>query len=220
MLTGSNARDTPETETPAESMELSDFLPHFALALIGGLATSVGLGQLGRTKRGRAILGRIKGPVLGVVSVVFLAVSGGGLYWMIQRLLENPEQATDLLTPGVMLAFGLLVGLPFCLPTVITTWMDSRPGKKKGARTAPATRDDRRAFAKRLEDQIREVGEKDQVVNASVGGDGDRVLMLEGSLRSDQGERLVAALRNEMKDLGFKRVEGTGPGGKSWWAKV
>ena len=56
-------------------------------------------------------------------------------------------------------------------------------------------------------------------VTASVGGDGDRMLIFEGDLRSDQGEKLVAALRHEMKDLGFKRVEGKGPSG-TWWTKV
>ena len=45
------------------------------------------------------------------------------------------------------------------------------------------------------------------------------VLYFEGDLASDQGEKLVAALRSEMKELGFKRVEGKGPRG-DWWTNV
>jgi hypothetical protein len=51
-----------------------------------------------------------------------------------------------------------------------------------------------------------------------VGGDGGRVLVLEGDLDAAEGERLTAALRAELEGLGFRRVEGAG--GKGWWTRV
>jgi hypothetical protein len=136
----------------------------------------------------------------------------------VRVILRQAEQQSLLTTPGGMLLFGLLVGLPFSLPTLIAVWSDET-GLKKKPRAAPATKDDRRAFAEKLAKQIVEVSERGTEVTATVGGDGGRVLFFDGDLAADQGEKLVAALRSEMKELGFKRVEGKGPKG-AWWTTV
>jgi hypothetical protein len=56
-------------------------------------------------------------------------------------------------------------------------------------------------------------------VKASLTGDKGKVLMITGDLQRAEGDKLVAALRGELKGLGFQRVEGEGPKGK-WWSPV
>lgn len=51
-------------------------------------------------------------------------------------------------------------------------------------------------------------------MKVSIAGDGGTVLKLEGKINAKEAERLTA----DMKDVGFKRVEGGGS--KSWWVRV
>ena len=51
-------------------------------------------------------------------------------------------------------------------------------------------------------------------MKVSIAGDGGTVLKLEGKINAKEAERLTA----DMKDVGFKRVEGEGS--KSWWVRV
>lgn len=52
----------------------------------------------------------------------------------------------------------------------------------------------------------------------AIGGAGGTVLKFEGDLSAEEGERLTVALRADLKEVGFKRVEGGGA--KSWWVRV
>jgi hypothetical protein len=74
-------------------------------------------------------------------------------------------------------------------------------------------------FAKDLVRQIEEFADTPRGVKASLTGDKGRVLMIAGDLQRAEGDKLVAALRGELKELGFQRVEGEGPKGK-WWSPV
>jgi hypothetical protein len=56
-------------------------------------------------------------------------------------------------------------------------------------------------------------------VSASIGGEGGRVLVLSGDIGADEAERLTTALRADLVELGFKRIEG-GKGSKQWWTRV
>lgn len=197
---------------------MGDFVWRLVLMTIGALVTSVGLGQLARSRRGRAVLAPMKGWAVTGIALLFLAVSGGGLFWFVRRILGSENPRGFVPSAAAFLVLGLLVGLAFSLPGVFMGWSEARGGGKK-KRTGPATRDDRRAFADQLAGQIREASDRNTEIVVRTGGDGERLLLIEGDLDSTQGNRLVTALRAEMKDLGFKRVEGTGPAG-DWWAPV
>ena len=56
-------------------------------------------------------------------------------------------------------------------------------------------------------------------MHTSIGGNGGTILKLEGDFSAKEGERLTDALREDLKSLGFKRVEGKGAGG-DWWSRV
>ena len=119
-----------------------------------------------------------------------------------------------------MLLFGLAIGLPMSLPGVMLAWTDARAGeeKERKRKNRVVTKDDRRAFAEDLARQLKELGDPDRDVKVSIAGDGGTVLKLEGKINAKEAERLTAALRADMKDVGFKRVEGGGA--KSWWVRV
>ena len=100
-------------------------------------------------------------------------------------------------------------------------WQDARreAEKRSKRKDAVATKDDRRAFAEDLLRQMHDVSPRPRELQVSVGGDGGRVLTLEGDIEPEEVERLTAALRQDLKDLGFKRVEGAN-GSKRRWTKV
>ena len=116
--------------------------------------------------------------------------------------------------------FGLAIGLPMSLPGLVLAWTDARAeeGKNTKRKNRVATKDDRRDFAENLGRQVRELSDPARDVRGSIGGDGGTVLKLEGDLAWKEGERLTAALRGDLKDVGFKRVEGGSA--KSWWVRV
>ena len=78
--------------------------------------------------------------------------------------------------------------------------------------------DARDFFAENLGRQVREFSDPGREVKVTIGGDGGTVLKLEGDMSAKQAERLTAALRADLKEAGFKRVEVGKP--KSWWVRV
>ena len=74
------------------------------------------------------------------------------------------------------------------------------------------------AFAENLARQVREFSDPGREVKVTIGGDGGRVLKFEGDLSAEQAERLTAALRADLKEVGFKRVEVDAP--EKWWVRV
>jgi len=200
---------------------MSDYIPHLVFMLVGGLASSVGLGQVARSSKGQAVLGAAKGWSVGLFTAVSLAGMGGAGWSMVQRVLNAADGAAPFGSPIALLAFGLAIGLPMSLPQVISTWSQLRPEKiaAREEKAASATREDREGYARQLVEQIRDASAAPRQIEAFTRGEDGRVLWLEGELARDEGERLVAALRRELTEVGFTRVEARG-GKENWWTKV
>lgn len=202
---------------------LGDFVPHMVMLLVGGTSTSLGLAWLARRPAGRARLGRTRPWGMALGGLASVAVGGVSLLWMVRRVLDAGGPDVSLPSPWQLLLFGAGLGLPLALPGLLLVWSEERPEKvaERNRRIASATKDDRRAFAERLADQIRDASNRPRELTVQVGGEGGRVLEFRGDLARKEGERLVAALRSEMRDLGFKRAEGGKEGGgPGWWTRV
>ncbi len=158
-----------------------------------------------------------KGPAgIALYAVVSLILGGGAVYWIVTSMLDSIGGPPELASAGVMLLFGLAIGLPMSLPGVMLAWTDARAGeeKKRKRKDRVVTKDDRRAFADDLARQLKDLGDPNQDVKVSITGDGGTVLKLEGKINAKEAERLTA----DMKDVGFKRVEGGGS--QRWWVRV
>ncbi len=202
---------------------LRDYVPHMVMLLLGGLGTSLGLAWLGRRPRGRAGLRRTRTWGIALIGVIAIAVGAAALMWMVRRMLEAGGPDVSLPSPWELFLLGAGLGLPLALPGLLLVWSEERPEKvaERNRRIASATKDDRRAFAERLAGQILEASDRPRELTVEAGGDGGRVLEFHGDLAREEGDRLVAALRGEMRELGFKRAEGGGRGGgPRWWTRV
>ena len=230
---GRPARERAARYLPAMGTTLGGYVPQVLALLFGGLLASLGATWAARTPRARAALARTGATTAGLVALVVLAIGAAGAWLMIRSLLAEvggaltPEAgpsggAAGAVGPAIGVAqaflFGMLVGLPLSLPGVFIVWSDARSEERARSRRRHGvpTRDDRRAYANDLARQIREVSPQPREVRASIGGDGGKVLVLSGDINAEEGERLTAALRRDLADLGFKRVEGDG----DWWARV
>ena len=189
--------------------------------LIGGLVTSVAPMFFTRTKRGRALLLRTRAVGLALFALAALAAGGGAGYWMVRAFLDTTGGTPPLPSPLPLLGVGLCVGLALSLPSVVMSWMETRATEKvdRQRRERVATKDDRRSFVEDLARQIREVSHPPREVQTSIAGNGGTILELEGDFSAKEGDRLTDALREDLKSLGFKRVEGKSPSG-DWWSRV
>ena len=199
---------------------LGQYAPQIIAMLLGGLSTSLGTTWALRRGRGHETLLKATGAGIALYALVTLGLGGGAVYWMVTSMLDSIGGPPELASAGVMLLFGLAIGLPMSLPGVMLAWTDARAGeeKERKRKNRVVTKDDRRAFAEDLARQLKELGDPDRDVKVSIAGDGGTVLKLEGKINAKEAERLTAALRADMKDVGFKRVEGGGA--KSWWVRV
>lgn len=199
---------------------LGQYVPQIVAMLLGGLSTSLGTTWLLRRPRGRETL--LKTTRWGMVffALTCLGLGGGAVYWMVTAMLDSVGGQPELASAGAMLLFGLAIGLPMSLPGVVSVWADVRATdeKKRKRRDRVVTKDDRRAFADNLARQVRELSDPGRDVEVTIGGDGGRVLRLEGDLSAKEAERLTDALRPDLKEVGFKRVEGGKS--KNWWVRV
>lgn len=200
---------------------LQDFAPQILALLVGGLLTSLGLTYIARTTRAQEALVELKGWIFALGCLVLAVGGGGGAFWQVRSVLAEQGPRLEEITPAQLLLLGLLFGLPLSLPGVVFVWSDARAQAKalRKKRDFVPSKDDRRTFAEDLARQIMEFSSKPREVTASIGGDGGRVLMLEGEIDAQEGERLTAALRANLAELDFKRVEGTN-GAKQWWCRV
>ncbi|MCG6988275.1 MAG: hypothetical protein LJF06_08855 [Gemmatimonadetes bacterium] len=196
-----------------------------AAMLVGGLVPSVGFMYLARSARGRALLARTRGRTLAVLAVLVVGACVATIYFVTLRVLGSLHHAGPHRLPYpstlVFLLFGLVVGLFLAVPPTVLAWVDERSRARARSRRkghAP-TREERRAFAEDLARQIRELSVPRRDVRVRVGGDGDRVLLVEGPLDAQEGEKLTTVLRSDLRELGFKRVEGSG-GKRDWWTPV
>ena len=200
---------------------LRDLLPHLSALLFGGLLSSFGLTAWARRPGGRRILERVN--AWGITAFGLAAIGGllGGFYWLFAGVRQGlgVEQAVG--SPSSYLLFGLVIGFPLSLPSVITLWSDARPEKAaaRERKAKAATELDRREYARNLVRQIGELADGPRKVSASLRGERGTVLVFQGDLLRQEGEKLVVALRGDLQANGFTRVEGESPKGK-WWSRV
>jgi hypothetical protein len=199
---------------------LGQYAPQIVAMLLGGLSTSLGTTWLVRKPRGHEMLLKAKGAGIVLFALASIGLGGGAIYWMVTSMLDSVGGPLQLASAGAMLLFGLAIGLPMSLPGVMLAWTDARANaeKKRKRKDRVVTKDDRRAFAEDLARQLSELGDPQRDVKVSIGGDGGTVLRLEGDLSAKEAERLTNALRADLKDVGFKRVEGSKR--KNWWTRV
>ncbi len=199
---------------------LGPYAPQMAAMLLGALSASFGTPWLLRTARGRELLVNMKRSGLALFVVVSLGLGGGAVYWIVTALLDSIGGQPELASAGVMLLLGLAIGLPMSLPGVVLARIDARATdeKKRKRKGRVVTKDDRRAFAEDLGRQVLEFSDPGREVKVTIGGDGGTVLLFEGDMSAKQAERLTAALRPDLKEVGFKRVEVGKP--KNWWVRV
>lgn len=200
---------------------MSRFTPHLLLLFVGGLASSLGMAHWARSDRGRRFLGKLRWPGITTVSVLSLAAMALAVWWAFRRFLGASGGEALFGSAWPLLLFGIGVGLPMGLPQLIAVWNEVRPAKRaeRERRATEATREDREAFARELLEEVHRVSPAPRKLEAFLRGDEGRVLWFEGELAQDEGERLVEALRRDLKETGFRRVEVRGGAG-NWWTKV
>ena len=194
------------------------FAPQVLALLCAGLLSSLGPTYAARRPAGTAFLARRRGTTLAAGLTAVAAGCAFGAYALASAAVAGGVPGTDALTPARLFALGIFIGVPLGIPGIVLAWSEARARSKKRRRDHVPTKDERRAYAADLERQIREVSAQPRDVAAKIGGDGGRVLILEGDIRSDEGERLTRALRADLAELGFKRVEGKGV--DDWWSRV
>jgi len=199
---------------------LGQYSPQIVAMLLGGLSSSLGTTWLLRKPRGRQMLLSLRGWGIAIVVLVSVGLGGGAVYWVVTTMLDAIGGQLEMVSPGGLLLFGLAIGLPMSAPGVVSTWIDARATdqKKRKRKDRVVTKDDRRAYAEKLARQLRELSDPGREVNVGIGGDGGTVLKFEGDLSAKEAERLTDALRADLKEVGFKRVEGGTS--KNWWARV
>lgn len=201
-------------------MSWQDLLPQIVAIGAGGLLGSMGPVWLFRRS---AVLNRIaamKGWMVALSSLL-LVVPGAIVIWRfvvaIQAGMQDQELGFEVSAP---IAFGaaLAVGLPFAAPHLVVLWLEQRRAEKKARKAHKATRQERLEYIAKLKEDLGRYGDGAEVV-LSLEGEKGTVLRVDGDLDRTRGERFTAALRGDLLELGFKRVEG-GKGTGKWWSKV
>ena len=198
---------------------LNSFLPQVAALLLGGLGVSLGLTIWSRTARGQARLLATSGWTMAMAAIVAVLAGVAAAYLVVRPYIAPGAGPLPLPGTATLFVVGAAVGLPLGLPGLLVSWREVRQRDRTRRIRANATKDERRAYAVDLVRQIDEATPGGRTLSAVVGGDGGRVLSFEGELGAREGERLTRALRQDLKELGFKRVEGTYKG-KEWWTRV
>lgn len=217
-----HAREVTDPRTlPGMTSTLADFAPHILALLVGGLLGSLGAAYLARRPKAQERLARLGAWAFTMLCVGLVAGGGGGALLLVRQALTGQSIRVEDIPPAQLFLFGFLIGLPLALPGVVFAWSDARTRRERELkrRDFVPTKDDRRRFASDLARQIEEISPERRSVAVSVGGDGGRVLLIEGAIGAREGERLTAALRADLAEHGFKRVEGK-QGSREWWCRV
>jgi len=195
--------------------------PHLAALLIGGLGGSLGAMYGARTKRAQTLLAGTTGVRIGVMGAIVVLAGVLGAYRIGSSLIDAAPGDMSEVSVLLVFALGLSVGLPIGMPGLLAAWAEARRKDRevRKKRDFVPTKDDRRAYAIELVEQITDVSPRPRELSASIAGDGGTVLRFEGDIDAAEGERLTVALRADLAEVGFKRVEGQN-GAREWWTRV
>ncbi len=203
-----------------DSFELMPVVGLSMLILAGGLLGSFGANTVVRSGMGRAFVTKWRWWGLAIYFLVVMTVVVTGLGWVLRSLVANLNTDSLFETPWFFFTFGVVMGLPFTLSAVTGVWRQHRDAQARAEKKKkPASREDRREFAKDLERQLREFVGDTRTIKVELQGDEGTVLFLQGEITRQEGERLVAALRADIDAVDFRRVEGKSEKGK-WWVRV
>ena len=92
-------------------LEIREIAPHIVTMLLGGLASSLGLGVISRRPGGRAFLSRVEWWGLALFAIGSVATLVGGFYWLFRRLSEIPAVGPTFPSPFAFLLIGFGAGL-------------------------------------------------------------------------------------------------------------
>ncbi len=200
-------------------MNSGEFIFLSLSTLMGGALGSFGLNVLAQRPLLRSIIQRWRWWGLVLFYAVIILTVAAGVTAIVRRVLAAGNDMTLLNSPSFFFLFGFLAGLPFTLPTVTSVWRarDGRTGRR--AKPKPATPQQRTEFARGLEKQLREYIDASRSVHLKLQGEKGNILLFEGDITRQEGERLVAALRGDLMDVEIERVEGEVKGSK-WWVRV
>ncbi len=204
-------------------MDSFDLMPVIGLSMLilaGGLLGSFGANTVVRSGMGRAFVTKWRWWGVAIYFLVVVTVVVAGLGWVLRSLVANLNTDSLFESPWFFFTFGVVMGLPFTLSAVTGVWRQHRDAQARAEKKKkPASREDRREFAKDLERQLREFVGDTRTIKVELQGDEGTVLLLQGEITRQEGERLVAALRADIDAVDFRRVEGKSEKGK-WWVRI
>ncbi len=200
---------------------LGAFAPHVIALLVGGLGTSLGATFWARTARAQERLVKLKGSAFTGAVLAVLILGPGTAFLIVRSIVSTAGADLGHVAPWQMLLLGISVGLPMGIPGIFATRSDAirKERARQKLRDYVPTKDDRRAYAVELADQIKEFSPQARQIAAEIAGDGGTVLRFEGDIDATEGERLAKALRDDLRGVGFKRLEGK-KGSREWWTRV
>ncbi len=204
-------------------MDSFDLMPVIGLSMLilaGGLLGSFGANTVVRSGMGRAFVIKWRWWGVAIYYLVVVTVVVAGLVWVLRSLVANLDADSLFESPWFFFTFGVVIGLPFTLPAVTGVWRQHRAAQARAEKKKkPASRQDRREFAKDLEKQLREYVGDTRTIKIELQGDEGTVLFLQGEITRQEGERLVAALHADIDAVDFRRVEGKSEKG-NWWVRI
>lgn len=201
-------------------MDKTTVLGFLIIAFAGGMLGNLGPAMLMRSGRGRIFVSRWQWWGVALYFLAVCCVVAGIVVWAYYSVVNVQLRARTLEAPWFFFAFGLAAGLPFSLATLISVRRSEREALERAKRQKPASRQERLDFAKRLEAQLRDFSEDLKTARVVVKGKESTVLAIHGGVTREQAERLAAALRNDLIDLGIQRIENGDAEDNKWWVRV
>jgi len=202
-------------------MDTSSLAILLLTTVAGGILGSLGISTLLRSERGRSILvgWTWRGMALYFSSIAVVVV--GIVAWVYYSAVRNPGTGPSFGSPVLFFVFGIAAGLPFTLATVVTVRRQAKMAEERARKRKekPASRQERREFASKLEKQLQEYSNELKDAKVRIQGDRGTVMTIHGNVSREQAEKLVHVLQGDLQDLGIERVE-SGDVTKNWWVRV
>jgi hypothetical protein len=202
-------------------MDTSSLVILLLVTFAGGILGSLGISTLLRSQRGRLIVvgWKWRGMTLYLSSIAVVVVVI--VAWVYYAAIRDPGAGGSFGSPVLFFVFGIAAGLPFTLATVVTVRRQARMAEERARKRKekPASRQERREFASKLEKQLQEYSNELKGAKVRIQGDRGTVMTIHGNVSREQAEKLVHVLRGDLRDLGIERVE-SGDVAKNWWVRV